>query len=93
MNVKFAVSGLALVLVTAGLAGCASEQDMWGGPTDQLSPRYGNAVLQNKVVHIVNPEGYAAYEVPPYDGVRASNAYGRYRRGGVEAVEDLNVAD
>ncbi len=55
------------------LAGCANTT---------FDEAFGDAVEQNKAVHIVNPEP-AAVDVPDLEGARAALALRRYKRGQV----------
>ncbi len=55
------------------LAGCANTT---------FDEAFGDAIEQNKAVHIVNPEP-AAVDVPDLDGARAALAIRRYERGQV----------
>ncbi len=64
---------LGAAFIWPALAGCANTT---------FDEAFGDAVEQNKAVHIVNPEP-AAVDVPDLEGRRAALALRRYKRGQV----------
>ena len=56
------------------LAGCTNTT---------FDESFGDAIEQNKAVHIVNPDAAAAVDVPDLEGARAALALRRYKRGQV----------
>lgn len=63
---------LCAALILAGLVGCMPEYQ----PDEQ---GYGDSVIHNAALQVVNPAPSRATEPDPYDGGRAAEAWDRYR--------------
>ena len=79
MNIKFAVTTVAAVIV---LGGCANNMQ------DDLGADFGNATRHNFAVQVIDPDpSYATKGAPALNGRRAIDAYERYQAGKVKKTK------
>lgn len=86
-----------LLLILSGCVGWDAEQDATTEQGPHLGADFGNAVSHNAVRHIVDPNPPGADAgAPNMDGIRAAQAFDRYRQDAVtplEAVETSNFGE